>query len=68
MFELFYNINLITLFIYKRKDGSTGTINVNADIQKHIKEQLSSNKACTHEARILQKQRVDFKSGYRSTS
>lgn len=30
---------------YTRKDGSIGTIDVYRDIQKHIKDQLSSNKA-----------------------
>lgn len=39
------NSAIFDVVTYKRKDGTTGTINVYADIQKHIKEQLSSNKA-----------------------
>lgn len=37
--------DIFDVVTYKRKDGTIGTINVYADIQKHIKEQLLSNKA-----------------------
>lgn len=39
------NEDIFKIENYTRKDGSIGTIDVFKDIQKHIKEQLASNKA-----------------------